>query len=155
MTDLLNWTLWGVYTVIMLFSYWLVYCMGSPLADKPADVDPGAILGFIPRWLANRRLKQEWLLGDFRHALTEDLLATEDVRVRLKLRKDARLDALIVGREFFTWERSLLCPICLHWWLTVLVVLISLLAGWPHLYQPILQAALAYLLNHLVIRKIA
>lgn len=148
-----NFLLWGLLIGLALFSYWLNYCMGTPLADNPNEVDVGAIFFFIPNRLARRRLKQHDLLADYRRALAEDLLATSDPVRRLELRQENRRDAYAQGRKFFTWERSLLCPICFHWWLTILVIAGGLLISFNLFFD--LQAPLAYLVTHLIIRKLS
>lgn len=150
-----NWPLWAVFTVIMLFSYWLNYCMGSPLADKADSVDTGAILFFFPYWLAKRRLVETGNLQSIKTSQAERMQLISEPVTKKRQQKSDKLHNYVQGREFFTWERSLLCPICLHWWLTLLVALISLPAGWQFIYQYPFQAAFAYLVNHFIIRKIA
>lgn len=148
-------TLWLSFTSVMLFSYWLVYCMGSPLADQPRDIDTGGIFFFVPLYLATRRLKQVDLLAAQRREYTSAMLNSDDPKTRQELTKMYRETIMILGRMFFTWERSLLCPICLHWWLTVLVMLLALIFGWSAFYIYPIQTIFVYLLNHLIIRKIA
>jgi hypothetical protein len=150
-----NPSLWIAFTSIMLFSYWLVYCMGSPLASNPRDIDTGGILFFIPLAMARRRLKENDLLARQRTELTQSLLATSDPKTRQEFISQYREDIMVLGRMFFAWERSFLCPICLHWWLTVLVVLLALMFGWADIYTYPLQTAFVYLVNHFIIRKIS
>lgn len=156
----LDWIAWGLLLGIALFAYWLNYCMGTPLADDETKanrgVDVGAIFFFVPHWMAKRRLKDHNLLAEFRHTLAEDLLAVpRDPVRRLELRKSAREDMYLAGRKFFTWERSILCPICLHYWLSVLIVGMILLTGYSHIFHGWGQLVLAYLVTHLIIRKLA
>lgn len=148
-------TVWLSLTILMLFSYWLVYCMGSPLADQPRDIDKGAIFFFIPMSLATRRLKQKDLFAGLRTDLYSGLVGNEDQRNRQQWIKQHREDVVVIGREFFTWERSLLCPICLHWWLTVILLILAILFGWNVFFEFPLQTIFVYLINHFFIRKIA
>lgn len=155
MSEVFTPTLWLSFSSIMLFAYWLVYCMGSPLADQPRDIDKGAILFFIPMWFAIRRLKENDLYAGMRNELYNGLIQNKDPKNRQEWRKQHREDLIVIGREFFTWERSLLCPICLHWWLTVLLMPLALVFGWSAFFIFPLQTIFVYLLNHFFIRKIA
>ena len=151
----MNWQLILLLTGIMLFAYWLNYIMGSPLSTKREDVDPKAILFSFPLFLAERRLKQAEILQKFHDQFIEELRMTKDISVIWGLKNDNRLDTFIAGREFFTWERSLLCPICLHWWLSVIVGIVLLSFDLLNAMADFLQAALTYLVLHLIIRKIS
>lgn len=133
--------------------------MGSPLADDPKKenrgVDTGAILFFIPFILAELHLINRKLAKDMAAAYRNERNITTEPVAQIRARQAHRANAYLTGREFFTWERSLLCPICLHWWLTVLFVWISLVADWNFVTLYPGQIALAYLVNHLIIRKIS
>jgi|SRR5687767_15278343 len=142
-------------TGIMLFSYWLNYCMGSPMADKIDKVDVGAILFFIPRHFSDNRLARAHVLVEMWEDHNAALVMTkEPVRFR-ELRVDFERDRYEAGRKFFTWERSILCPVCLHWWLTVLVISICLIFDWLRVRDHIAVAGFIYLANHFIIRKIS
>lgn len=152
--EIFNPALWLSFTSIMLFAYWLVYCMGSPLASNPKDIDTGGILFFIPFTMAKNRMLENNLTR-VRQEFTASMLQTTDPKTRQELRKQYKEDTIVIGREFFVWERSILCPICLHWWLTVLVMLAAVICGWSDFYAYPLQTCFVYLLNHFIIRKIA
>jgi hypothetical protein len=145
----------GLLTGLMLFAYWLHYCMGSPMAMDVEDVDVGAILFSIPAWLADRRLVHQLTLTDILEAQREELNVTSDPVKLADLMVDHARDRYEAGRKFFTWEKSFLCPICLHWWLTVIVVGLALVFNWLQIRDHAGAAALIYLINHLFIRKIA
>ena len=143
----------GLLVGLMLFAYWFVYVAGQPLAD-PAKVDPGAILFFVPYYLAKRRMRGN-LFDRAVEAWREQLSLTSDAIGAVEALRDHRHNVVVQARVLFTWERGLLCPVCLHWWL-------SLYAGcaWvslQHFHQPPLDlavGALTYLFTHLFIRKI-
>lgn len=151
----MNWELICTLTGLMLFSYWLNYVMGGPLSDDPKHVDVKAILFAFPNWLAIRRLKEKGLYASMRTELMNELMVTTDARVKHGLRVDKRLGIYLAGREFFTWERSLLCPICLHWWLTLLVGVALVYADAMNARADFFLASFVYLVNHLIIRKIS
>lgn len=152
----MNWELILILTSIMLFAYWLNYIMGSPLADKPDDVDAKAILFAFPYWLARRRLKKyPDLLKSITQAEADQVKMTSDPIVRENLKADFSKDEFLKGRTVFTWERSLLCPICLHWWLTVLAGFEFVVFDMFNARADFFLAAFVYLLLHLIIRKIA
>lgn len=145
----------GLFTGLMLLAHWLHYCMGSPMAKDVEDVDVGAIFFSLPAWLADRRLVHQLTLTDILEAQREELNVTSDpVRLADLLRDHAR-DRYEAGRKFFAWEKSFLCPICLHWWLTFYVVIASLIFDLNHVREHLGAVALTYLVNHLFIRKIA
>lgn len=149
----MNWELIMALTGLMLFSFWLNYIMGNPLAD-PGKVNVGEIMFWIPEKLARRRLK---LLGTLRKIASRhdnEIMMTQDPETKRKLKEDQRLDVYLAGREFFTWEKSLLCPICFHWWLTVIVGIFLLIFDGLNARADFFLAAFAYLVNHFFIRKI-
>ena len=151
----MNWEIILTLTGIMLFAYWINYAMGSPLATKREDVDPKAILFFIPSALGDRRLEEYGLYEERQKKLREELELTKDKRTAELTVIDARLEDFLISRELFTWERSLLCPVCLHWWLSVLMGVVYL---WFDIFgarADFLQATLTYLVLHLIIRKIS
>lgn len=151
----MNWLLIEILGSIMLFCYWLVYLMGSPLADKPDDVDVKAILFSFPSFLGKLRLKRYGLYRDRQIKLRQELSFIKDQATRDKSIRDARLGDFLEARELFTWERSLLCPICLHWWLTVLAGCVFIIFDLFNARADFFLAAFVYLVLHLVIRKIA
>lgn len=144
-----------ILTGVMLFAYWLNYVMGGPLSDDPRKIDEKAILFKFPFWLATRRLILKNLYWSLREGARGELKLTNDVRVRNQLRLEKRKDMYLTGRDFFTWERSLLCPICLHWWLTLVVAFPLLWMDMFHARDDFFLAAFIYLANHLIIRKIS
>lgn len=151
----MNWDLILLLTGLMLFAYWLNYLMGGPLSDEVKHVDPKAILFAFPLYLATRRLKINNLWQDiWASQLKERALAT-DPKTRIGLRKDQRLEMYLAGRDFFTWERAILCPICFHWWLSLIVAAVLLSGNWLGARSDFFLAAFTYLVNHLLIRKIS
>jgi hypothetical protein len=151
----MNWDLIITLTGLMLFAYWLTYIMGSPLASKPEDIDGKAILVAFPFELAIRRLVKAGLWNKISQELIQDMQVTSDPATRAEMKTDHVVSTIVKGRSFFTWERSLLCPICLHWWLTVVVGLVFILFDIMHARADFLLAAFVYLVNHLIIRKIS
>lgn len=140
---------------VMLFSYWFVYAMGSPLADKISDVDVGAILFFIPWWMATRRMKQWHLHEDVLTEWRQEAQVTNGSVSTVRGYKEWRRRYFETARDFFSWERSILCPICLHWWLTVIVVAILFAVGYWRGLDTLGLCGVVYLTNHFIIRKIA
>lgn len=140
-------------TSIMLFSYWFNYCMGTPLAKDRETIDPTAIFFFFPLWLADRRLKKLNLWREYKESLLEAWEVASDKVMREQLFRDNLRDRVVAAKYFFSWERSILCPVCFHWWLTVLFVVVygsfQLFTGFD-----LLVVAFTYLVNHLFIRKI-
>lgn len=151
----MNWELTILLTGLMLFTYWFNYTMGGPLSDDPKNVNVGEILFFIPWWMAQRRIRQVGQTREFQRNLTQELAMTKDVRVMHGLVKDHKLNQYLAGREFFTWEKSLLCPICFHWWLTILVGAVLLLTNTFNARADLFLGAFIYLVNHFIIRKIS
>lgn len=151
----MNWELIICLTGIMLFAYWFTYIAGSALASKPTDVDPGAILFSFPYMLAILRLCRMGQWDEIADSQEQELAITRDPKTRHQLIKDHKLNTVIAGREFFTWERSLLCPICLHWWLTLVVGAVFISFDIMHARADLFLAAFVYLVNHLIIRKIS
>lgn len=140
-------------TSIMLLAYWFNYCMGTPLNDDPKKVDVGAIFFFLPLRFADRRLKRAKKWREYKEALLESWAVTQDPIRKEQLYKDHLRDRYDAGRTFFTWERSILCPICLHWWLTVILVGVFVFTFALSGYE-LLLVAFTYLVNHFIIRKI-
>jgi len=150
----LNWELTIWLTGLMLLAYWLIYVMGSPNESDINKVDVGGILFGFPLWLADRRLKQNRLRdGIDEEYIQEGSLTNDPVRQRQQY-KDWRRNRFDRGRNFFTWERSLTCPYCLHWWLTLIFGAVCLSFNFLHAREDLLLAGFLYLVNHLVIRKI-
>lgn len=143
----------AILTGLMLFSYWLIYCYGSPLNDDAKHVDTRAILGFVPYYLAQRRLEQKGLLKSARSQYQEGMRFAADLKEKVQTQRDYDLDIVIAGRFFFTWERSLLCAVCFHWWLTCGMVAFLVGTGFVRC-EDLGLVALTYLVNHLFIRKI-
>lgn len=145
----------GLLTGIMLFAYWLHYCMGSPMAKDVDNVDPGAILFSLPMWLADRRLVRQLTLTEILEAQREELNVTSDPVKLADLLRDHERERYEAGRKFFSWEKSFLCPICLHFWLSVVAGLLCVIFDWLHLREHVGAAVLTYLVNHFFIRKIS
>jgi hypothetical protein len=151
----MNWELIITLTGLMLFAYWFTYVVGSPLADDPKNIDGGAILVALPYELAIRRLVKAGIWKGIELSHIQDLDVTSDPKTRAQMKKDHVVDTIEAGRTFFTWERSMLCPICLHFWLTVLVGLVFILFDIMHARAEVFLAAFVYLANHYIIRKIS
>lgn len=140
-------------TGAMLFAYWFNYVIGSPLAEDPGHIDPGAIGAFIPRLLSRRRLDNAGRFQQMRHSLIEELKHTMDPVDRQDALRDFQRKVVELGRKLFTWERSFLCPVCLHWWMTLVITgLLFLFHIISTVELPLV--GLIYLVNHLFIRKI-
>lgn len=150
----MNWEIILLLTALMLFAYWFNYVMGGPLAE-PSKVDAGAFLFVIPNSWAIARLKDLNIYKDFHQDFIQEISMTQDKKTRLGLVKDHKLTAYLAGREFFTWERSVLCPICFHWWLTIAVGAVLLGFNLLHAREHVPLAAFTYLVNHFIIRKIS
>jgi hypothetical protein len=155
----MNWELIIWLTGLMLFTYWFNYVMGSPAADDIAKVDVNGILFELPFSLAYRRLimrrDRKAKLESIEEHYREEQSVTSDPLTEWGLYEDERREIFRVGREFFTWERSITCPICLHWWLTVIFGAVCISLNLLHAREDYLLAGFTYLLNHLFIRKIA
>lgn len=151
----MNWELIGVLSGLMFFSYWLNYVMGGPLSDDTKRVDVRAILFAIPNALAIRRLRRLHIYSDLVADWYQQIQMTKDLKLMHQLKQDGRLDIYLAGREFFTWERSLLCPVCFHWWITLLVGVVLLCFDLLNARADFFLAVFAYLVNHFLIRKIS
>lgn len=143
----------GLLTFIMFFAHWFAYISGQPLAE-PSRVDPGAILFFIPYFLAKRRMQGN-LFDRAVEAWREQLSLSGDAVGAVEALRDHRHNVVVQARPLFTWERGLLCPVCLHFWL-------SWWTGWAwvavnhlHLFPvDLCVGAFTYLFLHFLIRKI-
>ena len=143
----------GLLTFIMFFAHWFAYIAGQPLAE-PSRVDPGAILFFIPYYLARARMKG-FLFDRAVRAWQEELSLTSDSIGAVEALRNHRHNVVVQGRLLFTWERGLLCPVCLHFWL-------SWWAGWiwlmvyhfRELPLDVAVGAFTYFFLHFIIRKI-
>lgn len=147
---ILDLTLW--LTGLMLLAYWFNYVIGSPLSDS---FDVRAILAQFPLGLADRRLASLGRLKDIKDEEKAELELTHGDRLFWQTVQDQRKARLEEAKNWFTWERSLLCPICLHWWLTATFGAICLTFDLLHARELWLWAGFIYLVNHLLIRKIA
>lgn len=145
-------TIWM--TGLMLLAYWLVYVMGEPNQRDIAKVDVGGFLFGLPLWLADRRLLQNHLADDIDQEYVDAGSVTKDPIRQRELKEEWRANRFDRGRKFFTWERSLTCPICLHWWLTVIFGVICVSFNLLNARAEVLLAGFIYLANHLFIRKI-
>ncbi len=143
----------GLLVGLMLFAHWFTYITGQPLAE-PSRVDPGALLFFVPYYLAKRRMRGN-LFDRAVEAWREQLSMTSDAIGSTEALRDHRHNDVVQARPLFTWERSLLCPVCLHWWLSLCGGTSWLLFSSAHV-QPMDLAvgALTYLFLHLLIRKL-
>lgn len=150
----MNWEIIFLLTGLMLFAYWLNYIFGSPMADDD-KIDTRAIMFKFPRMLAARRLKKLGIYDEIKSNHWESMNITKDVTLRHKLKYDFRRETYIAGKEFFTWERSILCPICFHWWISLLAGVLLLVFDSMHAREDFLFAGFVYLVNHLLIRKIS
>ncbi len=136
----------------MLFAHWFYYVVGTPLAARVDDINVTAMLSFIPYLLARRRLKGAMLDAALEFWRQEHQLANDPHNELLALREHRR-NVIRLGREFFTWEKVFLCPVCLHWWLSLQVTWTwVVIHGWQWHAVPV--AALTYLFTHLIIRKL-
>lgn len=151
----MNWDLVMTLTGLMLLAYWFTYVAGSPLATKADDIDGGAFLIAIPYRMAARRLARAGMWASIKSAYLDDLAVTSNPKTRAEMKKDHKAETIVAGREMFTWERSILCPICLHFWLTILVGLVFISFNIMHAREDLLLAAFVYLVNHFIIRKIS
>jgi len=151
----MNWDLILTLTGIMLFAYWLAYVMGGPLSTKADDIDGRAFLVAWPYELAIRRLVKAGLWKAITTEHINELNVTSDPKTRVQMKEDHVINTIMAGREFFTWERSLLCPICLHWWLTVVVGAVCISFDLLNARADFGLAAFVYLVNHFLIRKIS
>lgn len=145
----------GFLVMIMLFAHFIVYCMGSPLASNPANVDSSAILFFVPYYLARWRMKGN--LFDQAVSAWRDQLGFSNDRISaVHALRDHRLNVVIQGRVLFTWERSWLCPVCLHFWLTLIFGVGWCLGNWTFFLEPVdfYIGSLTYLFLHFIIRKL-
>lgn len=125
------------------------------MAEKHDGIRSREILFGLPFWLAKRRLKRQNLWVDLNSSKVAELAVTSDKQVRHALKYDHIRDLYLAGREFFTWEKSLLCPICFHWWITVAVGAVLLAFNLLDARADYPLAALTYLVNHFIIRKIS
>lgn len=151
----MNYEIIFILTGIMLFAYWFNYLMGGPLSDDANNIDTKAILFAIPNGMAIARLKSLKVYRDMTRQLTDELAMTKDEVTKQRLRQDKKRDIYVAGREFFTWERSILCPICFHWWLSVIAGVLLIYFGVAQTGADYFTGFLAYLVNHLLIRKIS
>lgn len=151
----MNWELIITLTGLMLFAYWFAYVAGGPMSDHADDIDGGAFLIALPYELAIRRLVRAGMWKRIYQDYVQELDVTSDPKIKAQMRKDHKADTIMAGREFFTWERSILCPICLHFWLTLLVGLVFILFDIMHARADFFLAAFVYLVNHFIIRKIS
>lgn len=149
----MNWEIIMALTGLMLFSHWLNYIMGLPLADA-GKVNVREILFFVPEYLARRRLKRLGLFDKLSKQQSQEIAMASDPKTRRELKTDQREDLYLAGREFFTWEKSLLCPVCFHWWLTVIVGALFLIFDVLDARADFFLGAFTYLVNHFIIRKI-
>lgn len=143
-----------ILTGAMLFSYWLAYIMGGPMSDDPKHVNPRAILFSFPEWLAKRRLTT-FDLFDLYKQFGEEINLLHDYVEKVKANYEYKKDVFLKGRELFTWEKTLLCPICFHFWLSVLLGAILIISGRVDTWDDFGFGFLLYLVNHLIIRKIS
>lgn len=140
---------------LMLLAYWFAYVTGSPMADSSRNIDGKAILSVIPYQFAINRLARAGMWKGIYSNFLNELSMTSDPRTREEMKRDHRAAVIEAGRTFFSWERSILCPICFHFWLTILVGFIFILFDIMHARADLFLAAFVYLVNHLIIRKIA
>lgn len=145
----------AILTAVMLFAYWLVYCMGSPVADDIRDVDLRGILFFFPWWMARKRMAQWHLHQDAGKEWRDEAQVTTGSRAKLQAHREWKRRYFETARDFFTWERALFCPICLHWWLTIIVVAVLFATGYWKGLPALGLCGLVYLINHFFIRKIS
>lgn len=146
----MNWDLILLMTSLALFSYWINFVMGNPLADK---VDTKAMLFSIPFFFSVRRLRKNHMLTDIVADQFHELGITSDDRTRQKLKHDHRVDLYMSGREYFTWEKVLLCSVCFHWWISLLAVIGMIAFNIFGARADLLLVVFLYLFNHLLIRK--
>lgn len=140
-----------VLTGLMLFAHWSGYVMGAPLTTH---VDSGAILFLVPYHLAVQRLKLTHRWDAVLEGWRQEYRATGDDHERARALRNHRAEVVLTAQPVFTWERSLLCPVCLHWWLTLNTMLAWYFLDTHVAVAHLGTAALTYLFLHLLIRKI-
>lgn len=141
-------------TGIMLFAWWANYVMGTPFAENPNKVDVGAIMFTIPYTLALRRLKNAGALKDIIKQHAAEMVLTKGAYQRELARSANKRDLYLTGREFFTWERSILCPVCFHFWLSLPIFWTCMCYDCIFVDENVWLAVFYYLANHFIIRKI-
>lgn len=150
----MNYEIISILTSGMLFSYWLNYIMGYPLA-KDNDVDPKAILFSIPLWLATRKIKYSDSYKRLRGRFFDEINITSDTITKVGIRFDHKRDKVLLGRQLFTWERAIFCPVCFHFWLSLFIGIILISFDLVNARADFFLAVFTYLVNHLIIRKIS
>lgn len=138
---------------VMLFAHWFAYIMGNPLAD-PGKVDTKAILFWVPFSLSYRRLKRAGLDKKIIQRHANEIMMASDPVTKRGLQDDQVQEVYLMGRDLFTWEKSLLCPVCFHWWATLIVGVVLITFDLLNARADIFLAAFTYLFTHLLIRKI-
>lgn len=153
---MINWDIVIFLTGIMLFCYWLNFAMGNPLSSNQTAIDTSAILFFVPKFFAIRRLKSENLLRNLKDHFDQEIaIACNDPVLETHLSHDYDRNIFLTGRQFFTWEKMFLCPVCFHWWVTLAVSTAFVFSDWHGAVDYRLGIIFTYLVNHLLIRKIS
>lgn len=150
----MNYEIIFILTSIMLFCYWFNYILGGPLSDNPKDVNERAILFRFPLWLAKRKITPKYI-QEMKSHFYEELNVTSDFITKVGLNRDMRKNIFLKGRELFSWEKSILCPICFHYWLSVIAGFFLIWYGVAETRADYFTGFLTYLVNHLLIRKIS
>lgn len=134
---------------LSLFPYWFSFSMGNPLA-KEESIDVHAILFFIPLSFAIKRLEDNNLLSCIVDHQDEEMKLEKNIWRQMEAREAQKKALYVAGRDFFTWEKMFLCPVCLHFWLTVVAFPFALI----FLSSEFLPFVFLYFVTHLFIRKI-
>lgn len=127
--------------LIMLFVYWVDFVWGHPLADEYNET---AILFGIPYYFAKRRLDSMNALQPLVKHRAEQMVATNDKRIRADIEREYKINVFSTGRQYWTYEKMIFCPICFHWWICLPILLTNVSA----------ELFLYYLITHFIIRKI-
>jgi hypothetical protein len=133
------------------FSFLLDYCLGFPNGDA---LNTRAIFFKYTLGLALRRVKK---IGKFEEVKDSFSLMTgsDDPQSRQQGKEQLALTIVLMGREFFTWERMVgMCPVCTNFY-------ISTIAAGPFFFfipltyfSPGLYFIFIPVFSHLILRKI-
>jgi hypothetical protein len=135
----------------MFFCDWNNYVLGRPLAT---DYDVTSIMFWLPEALARRKIRRRHMLiwrDEADETVIAEMAATKDPTQRQEIWQSHRRYVYEYGRQFFTWEKAFLCPVCLHWWLSLIFLGVMWAFGYTFDHG---IALLLYLMTHYLIKKI-